>query len=212
MKIAILTTIIIVTLWMLSKQRKKIYFYNTLTILLFVLVIFQAPLLYFYTFGFFALFGLTLYSIIGLGLSIWTLKKFKKDLTEITKFHRYGIYVVISLGILSFFWGQTIVEHIDWKLRRKAREEIVLEAHKFKSGMHTYKPKKWDLIPISNGGNEVIIDKGLNGELTVEFYSDRGFIDHYSAFVYTNDPRIEKEYENSSSAKKLDKNWYNISK
>jgi len=211
MKIAILITLI-TALLILSRQKKKVYFHNTLTSLFLFLAIIQAPIYYFYTSGFETLFGSVCYSAVGLGFSIWLLFKFKIDLTVKTKYHVYGIYVAISLGILSFFWGWTVVEQIDWKLRRKAREEIVLDANKFKSGIHTYKPQKWNSLPISNGGNEVIINKEMNGGLTVTFYTDRGFIDHYSAFVYTNDPKMEKEYENSSYAKKLDKNWFNISR
>jgi short-subunit dehydrogenase len=55
-------------------------------------------------------------------------------------------------------------------------------------------------------------------KVKVEFYINRGFLDHYSAFVYTNDTEKIKELEEHMSYqkglhinKKLDEHWYRVS-
>ena len=70
--------------------------------------------------------------------------------------------------------------------------------------------ENWNIPPISNGGNEIAIYKTDKNNLTVEFYIDRGFLDHYSAFVYTNDKKKIQELEEGAN-KKLDENWYIVS-
>ena len=55
-----------------------------------------------------------------------------------------------------------------------------------------------------------------NKNLTVKFYTDRGLMDHYSAFIYSNDKNeIEQlnnqvESDKKDTDVKLEKNWYYI--
>lgn len=81
-----------------------------------------------------------------------------------------------------------------------------------------YTLDNWKFPLISNGGNKILISQTELGKLTVEFYINRGFLDHYSAFVYTNDQEKIKELEDYMSIKKstetnkkLDQNWYRVS-
>ena len=117
-----------------------------------------------------------------------------------------------------------MIEKLDWKFRRNSREEIVqlVKEGKLKPNV-SYNDiictlDKWKFPPISNGGNEIAIHKSDSTAVTVEFFSNRGFLDHYSAFVYTNDPEWIDEFEKQISYKKgfhinkqLDKHWYRVS-
>ena len=78
--------------------------------------------------------------------------------------------------------------------------------------LNSYNIEKWNFPPISNGRKEIDISKGEKGELTIIFYIDQGFIDHFSAFVYTNDSNeLKGFYTFGASVKQLDCNWYRVS-
>ena len=51
-------------------------------------------------------------------------------------------------------------------------------------------------------------------KLTITFYVDRGLLDHYSAFIFTNDSTDIKEFdrnvENGGNDFKIEPNWYMI--
>lgn len=185
----------------------------------------QAPLFYYYTFGLFAFFVVTPYLFIGLGLTIWLLISVLRNTnSQITMFHKLGVILTISIGCLSVFFSEDIIEKLDWKFRRSSREEIVqlVKADKLKPNV-THNNiictlDDWNFPPISNGGNEIAIYKVDSSKVTVEFYINRGFLDHYSAFVYTNDTEKIKELEEYMSYekelhinKKLDEHWYRVS-
>jgi hypothetical protein len=203
----------------------KINEYNKLTIVVLIMAIIQAPFFYYYTFGIFAFFVVIPYLFIGLGLTIWLLVAVLKNTnSQMTIFHKLGIVLTISIGSLSLFFGEDIIEKLDWKLRRNSREEIVqlVKADKLKPNVSHNNIictlDNWEFPPISNGGNEIAIYKTDTGKLTVEFYINRGFLDHYSAFVYTDDAEKIKELENHISYEKgnhinkqLDEHWYRVS-
>jgi hypothetical protein len=72
--------------------------------------------------------------------------------------------------------------------------------------------------PISNGGNEVFVSQSPSGQVTVTFYINRGFLDHYSAFVYTTQPEEMESLEEQTTRrkgnhvnKKLSDNWFRVS-
>lgn len=189
------------------------------------MAIIQAPLIYYYTFGLFAFFILIPYLIFGLGLTIWLLTVvLKNKKPEITTFQKLGLILTISIGSLTFFFGEDIIEKLDWQFRRNSREEIIelIKAEKLKPNVSHNKIlcslDNWNFPPISNGGNEIMIYMTENNKLTVVFYINRGFLDHYSAFVYTNDNEKIQELEQRTTLnkglhinKKLDKNWYRVS-
>lgn len=199
--------------------------YNILTISILTMAIIQAPLIYYYTYGLFAFFVVTPYLFIGVGLTVWLLIAVLKNInSQMTMFHKIGLIITICVGCLSLFFGEYIIEKVDWKFRRNSREEIVrlVKEGKLKPNV-THNNiicslDNWKFPPISNGGNEIAIYKTDGGKLTVEFYIDRGFLDHYSAFVYTDDMEKIKELEEHRSYKKglhvnkqLDEHWYRVS-
>ena len=203
----------------------KTKFYNILTIFVLTMAIIQAPLFYYYTFGLFAFFIVIPYLIIGLGLTVWLLTVVSKSKnSEITRFQKLGVILTICIGCFTLFFSEEIIEKLDWQFRRDSREEIVelIKADKLKPNV-THNNiictlENWNIPPISNGGNEIAIYKTDKNKLTVEFYINRGFLDHYSAFVYTNDKDKIKELEERTTLnkglhvnKKLDENWYRVS-
>jgi len=204
-----------ILLFLGNKVQKK-YYYNTLTLMILVMAIIQAPLFYYYMAGMSAFFLLIPYLAIGLGVSIYLLVPFykKKDLVK-TKFHKFGLITAITLGLISLFFGSIIVEKLDWKMRRKTRDTIVTNIKNEIQNRRTfdsYNIEKWNFPPISNGSKEINISKGEKGELTIRFYIDQGFIDHFSAFVYTNDSNeLKRFYSSGASVKQLDYNWYRVS-
>jgi hypothetical protein len=51
--------------------------------------------------------------------------------------------------------------------------------------------------------------------VSIEFYIDKGFLDHYSAFLYTNDLKQCNSLDSSINkgskiTRKVDQNWYVI--
>lgn len=199
--------------------------YNLLTIVVLIMAIIQAPFIYYYTFGLFALFIISPYLLIGSSLTIWlSIVTLRNKKTYITLPYKIIVFITILIGSSSFFWGEEIIEKLDWKFRKSTREEIIelVKINKLKpNATHNNiicTLKKWNFPPISNGGNEIAIHKTNHNKLTVEFYINRGFLDHYSAFVYTNNTEKIKELEESLSYKKeshqnkkLDENWYRVS-
>ncbi len=141
-----------------------------------------------------------------------------------SKFHITRVVLIILIGTLTLFWGPDLIEKIDWHLRKDTRKEIV---YKVMSGELTpnmvdsnsgCKLDSWKFPPISNGGNIISIDKTPDNKYKIEFYINNGFLDHYSAFVYTNDPKEIKELDertlsplNMDTNKKLEENWYRVS-
>lgn len=200
-------------------------FYSLLTIFVLTLAIIQAPLLYYYTFGLFAFFIVIPYLIVGLGLTVWLLiVVLKSKKSEIVRFQKLGVILIISIGSLTLFLGEETIEKLDWWFRRNSRQEIIelVKADRLKPNV-THNNiictlEDWNIPPISNGGNEIAIYKTDDNRLTVEFYINRGFLDHYSAFVYTNDKEKIQELDERTALntglhvnKKLEENWYRVS-
>jgi len=221
MGLIIALVVVGILVFILSKQKQKSEVvsdskYNssvgsTLTIVVICLALIQAPFFYYYTFGlFFIIIGIP-YLLISLtltGILVSPLIKRKK----VSAFHKYGVIVAIVIGITSLILSSGIVEKLDWKLRLKERELIVEKA--LNGEIDDYKLKMNCFPPISNGGNEIFIDNKPEGTITVTFYIDRGFIDHYSAFIYTTDTIRMKRFDGRVKAyetnKKIDDNWYRI--
>jgi len=204
-----------ILLFLGNKAQKK-YYYNTLTLIILIMAIIQAPLFYYYTSGMLAIFQLIPYLAIGVGLSIYLLSPFYKKSDQVkTKFHKFGLITAITLGLISLLFGSSIVEKLDWVMRRKTRDTIVTNIKneiQNRKTLNSYNIEKWNFPPISNGRKEIDISKGEKGELTIIFYIDQGFIDHFSAFVYTNDSNeLKGFYTFGASVKQLDCNWYRVS-
>lgn len=203
----------------------KTKIHNILTIFVLTMAIIQAPLIYYYTFGLFAFFIVIPYLIFGLGLTVWLLTVVLKNKnSEITRIQRIGVILTISIGSFTLFFGEDLIEKLDWHFRKNSREEIIelIKADKLRPNVSHNNIictlDNWNFPPISNGGNEIAIYKTEDNILTVEFYINRGFLDHYSAFVYTDDKDKIQELEERMTwkkglhvNKKLDENWYRVS-
>src|SRR5690554_1165640 len=198
-----------------SKESKSGFTtYNILTGLVLIMAISQGPFFYYYTFGFFGFIIGAPYVLIGLILTIILIYPLHKN-KKTSNFHKKGTTIAILIGMISLFFGSTITEKLDWKLRMNERKSII---NKIADGdIKDYKAKMNNFPPISNGGNEIIVDKRENeNNMTVTFYIDRGFVDHYSAYIYSTDSTTirdleEKiEHRNNKTNKKLKDNWYRI--
>ncbi|MEK6482614.1 hypothetical protein WJR50_34120, partial [Catalinimonas sp. 4WD22] len=208
----------------LGNCKMKKNFNTILTILVLILAVLQAPLVYYYTFGMIALLIVPLYMLFGAILTIILLKRlFDGENKQKTKFEAVGSISALVVGISSIFLiGQ--IEKLDWHLRKSSRESIVemvkrgelVPDNPYNNGVCPL--KKWSFPPISNGGNDIVIYRGKNDVVTIKFYINRGFLDHYSAFVYTDDQSKIDELDERISWDtgddknlKLEKNWYRVS-
>jgi hypothetical protein len=140
-------------------------------------------------------------------------------------FQKTGLTLTILIGSLTLFFGEDVIENLDWRLRRSSRDEIVNLVKEDKLRPNVAHNNiictldNWNIPPISNGGNEIAIYKTNDNKVTVEFFINRGFLDHYSAFVFTEDPEKIQELEERTTTKKkglhvnkkLSESWYRVS-
>jgi hypothetical protein len=141
------------------------------------------------------------------------------------------LYSAVILGISfltscndAFFPGP---RKIDWK-REWKKNEIKLKALALDirvNGNKTYKSGNNDFPagfeypfdegfyienPFANEGKESIDTR----RLTIRFYVDRGLLDHYSAFIYTNDATqikdLDDNVQNGGNDFRIEPNWYMI--
>lgn len=222
MGLIIVIVVIVFLAYMLLKQNKSEsktlnsnpILLNGLTTIIIGLAIAQAPFFYYYTFGPFTFFVVIPYLFISLlltGIILSQLIRRKK----VSNFQKYGVIMAVIIGTTSLIFGSELIEKLDWELRLKERNSIV---EKILNGeIKDSKLMMNSFPPISNGGNEIFIDYKPEGSITVTFYIDRGFIDNYSAFIFTNDDSKIKEFDARTKSdwnktnKKLDSNWYRIS-
>ncbi len=187
--------------------------YKLLTIILIGLAIIQEPFFFYYTSGMAAIFIIIPFVAIALALTIILLTPWIRR-KQISLFHKIGVVISIAIGTIGFFWGSAIIEKLDWDLRFQERQIIVEKA--INGEYNLYKTQLDCFPPLSNGGNEIIIDNKPNGSITVTFFIDRGFIDHYSAFIYTTDSARIKRFDKRTKSdwhktnKKISENWYRI--
>jgi len=192
---------------------------NLLALSVILLAIFQGPFIYFYISGFEAIIFLVPYLFVGFFLSALLLYAIVAKRAKANKFHITALIFGITLGTISLF-SEDFFEKIDWYLRKSQRDEII---EKLKIRSIKYNPEKpalhldeFKYSLLSNGGNDILVFANAKNQFTVTFFINRGFLDHYSAFVYTNDPNeiMRLEYGIQSTAKennfKIEKNWYRL--
>jgi hypothetical protein len=188
------------------------------------MAIVQAPFIYYYSTGLSSFLIVSPYLAAGMVLTIWLgMAIANQDSIAGTRFHRVALFTSVAVGSITFFFGESIVEKLDWNLRRSSRDQIVQLVKDnqlnpnagYNEGLCAL--RQWNLPPISTGGNEIVISKTDENRITVEFYINRGFLDHCSAFVYTDDPKMISELDNrvnrrkgSHGNMKLDENWYRV--
>ncbi|WP_236137505.1 hypothetical protein [Mongoliitalea daihaiensis] len=164
------------------------------------------------------------YVVVGFGLTIWLLVVMVKKSDQIKRTPKIILGLTFLIGSLTLVLGESLIEKLDWSIRKKEREEIIelikegkIQPNgKYNNGIA--KLSNWNFPPISNGGNEILIYQSSEGFFTVKFFINRGFLDHYSAFVYSEDQDEIKEIEERISYsnglhknKKIDKNWFRVS-
>lgn len=192
---------------------------NLLALLIIFLSILQGPFIYYYGGGFMSFVFILPYLFIGLILSSFLLYSIIAKKGIATKFHITALTFGVCLGTISLF-SEDYFEKIDWHFRKGQRKEII---SRIKSGSIIYDANKsvhhlneFKYALISNGGNDISISTNEKNQVTVEFFINRGFLDHYSAFVYTDAPneikRLEKEIQSSFKENnfKITKNWYRL--
>lgn len=132
----------------------------------------------------------------------------------------YFVLPVIAICIGSLFL-ESYIYKLDWELRINERNNIVqsIKNGSIKlDGKHTT-VRLSNFPPISNGGNEIIVTNESDNSLTVEFFIDRGFLDHYSSYIYTDNEskieelnkRIELNLKYYHANERLSENWYRVS-
>lgn len=194
----------------MSKKSK-----NLITTILLLLTFTQWPLIYYFTSGFIKLLLLGIVAIAGFTLSVILIVKLIRKRSNNTIYHILGLCFSIVIGLSAVINFGSGMEYADFYLRLNERNAVVND---FKNG----KLKRVDLpgfyvLPVSNNGNDVEIWKNTHGIVTIGFYIDRGFIDHASFFVYTNDPvQVEKfddeagKVQPDTSVVKIKENWYRL--
>jgi len=189
----------------MSKKAKTI-----LTTILMMMALFQGPYFYYFTSGFPKLIFLLPFAAVGLLLTIILLLNLTIRRSTNTRYHRVGVGVAFAIGLLTSFVPG--MEFMDFVFRLHERQSIVDQV---KNGpVASGSIADDDFFPLSNGG-DIYFTKNQGGSVRVEFYIDRGFLDHYSSFVYTDDRKEISDLKNGNepminSVKKLTDYWYRI--
>ena len=178
----------------------------------------QAPFIFYYTCGMLAVLIVPIFALTGLRLTIILLKRtFDFQKKKIINNYFYAAIAAFIIGIVSLFFID--LNDLDWKLRLKERNRIVNQVKNGEIGS----PNKNMLVklnnfpPISNCGNEIVVSRREDQTVIVEFFIDRGFLDHYSSYIYTDNEAKKKELEKrinlnlGSFNEKISENWYQVS-
>lgn len=128
-------------------------------------------------------------------------------------------YRMRNFYFILLFWtisscGLFEPRDVDWKQEwnewesdlKELAESIKTNPSKYSKGNNDF-PEQFD-YPFDDG---FFLTK-TDSSITVTFYMDRGVLDHYKAFIYTNDSReirgLEANVENGGNDEKLEDNWY----
>ena len=122
-----------------------------------------------------------------------------------------------TIACSIFYVDHRTFEEIDWLMNYDTRNRIVKEILNKQTKTEEFKLQQlhtW--IPVSNGGNEIFVQKSKAG-ITVKFWIDRGFLDTHSEFVFTNCPEelaaihhLLKVHPNNDNYRKIESNWYRL--
>lgn len=201
---------------MKNKSTKTIFTSITL-----IAALLQWPYSYYYADGLLGFLTMIPYMLTGCVLTTILLISLIKYNQTNTIYHSGGLFLTVIIAFLPLFLKENWIEKLDWKLRLTERNRIVelIKAGKLcpYDNNSICKLPGFIFPPISVGGNEITIVKGNAATVTIEFFIDRGLLDNYSAFVYTNNTEdvlgIERMIKERHSPKfiKLQKNWYRVS-
>ena len=132
----------------------------------------------------------------------------------------FPIYLILS----SCFGPRNVDYKTVWFEQGKELKLLVKTLktkNNLKYGNHDF-PSSYD-YPFDDGfhvsfgfdhtGETIHVD---DKNLTIKFYTDRGLMDHFSAFIYTNDQKeiakldVETEQDKNDEDVKLQEHWYYI--
>lgn len=131
-----------------------------------------------------------------------------------------GDVVISAAGffLIYFVLAPQRLDEADWRINFNRRQKIVAMANageltSTNGGAWYSIPDSLHLFPFFKT-QEVVMGRNGKSGITVTFYTDRGLLDHYSAFIYTNNPDDiklfdEKVKEGGNDFKK-EVNWYFI--
>jgi hypothetical protein len=121
---------------------------------------------------------------------------------------------VPSFGPREVDWKEEWNTNSD-KLKALSKEILSNSNRTYKPGNNEF-PKGFSYpfdegFHIAYSKNDSIIDAA---SISVKFYIDRGLLDHYSAFIFTNDSfdirKMDLKIKDSTNDFKLEPNWYMI--
>jgi hypothetical protein len=198
----------------MAKKTKTI-----ITTILLIMAVVQGPYFYYFP-NSFEIIILPLSYLVAVYLTVYLLIKLIKYKPTTTWYHIIGLSFAFLIGTIQYSFQ--ITEQLDFKCRKNERLEIVkqvmnrrLKPNDSINNELCHLPKT-TFLPISSG-NTIGVKKCNNGIVSVEFYIDIGFLDHYNAFLYTNDPVEIKDLDNKIARKekyiyinKLEDNWYRL--
>lgn len=140
-----------------------------------------------------------------------------------SKVRRFFVMIPISIctiGILSLFivpYTRIVIEQ-DFKTNFTERSQIVENMKAGQIGIFEEDGITQIVLPeesrsLSKGGGEVLCE-GKPSQMNVFFYTFRGFMDHYSGFIYMSDQNKPNENNfngNYSEIVKMAPHWYWVS-
>ena len=160
-------------------------------------------------------------TFIGFIIQVFKLIRERKN---VTRLRLLKTITFLALFYFTFFFNipYAIIEKIDWYVLYNKRMEIVsqIENNKLKPVAEN-EPTKYklhfDFPVISNGGNELIVQKEDNTPIAITFFISRNFFDVPSSFYTYTKNKQKKEYlekyirEDPDHNWKVEENWYRIS-
>ncbi len=185
--------------------------YKILSIIALLMIIVQAPLFHFYITGLLSGILYFLYIIIGV-LTVFFVLFMTKKYKSFT-FYKLLNFVTLILGVFVFFQGSALMNKIDFKINREKRENLVKsiiqkEDLSFKNDTAWTQTIDKSLNIISSSNRLLVTKKNTNYKF--QFYIDDGFLDHFSAFLYTNNPEIYSDEMIIGKKEKIENNWFYI--
>lgn len=196
------------------KEKKKDITLTTIVCGLWTLYI---PFSYYYSYGFVTFFIFFFFLLIALPLTVWLAIRLIKRIKTKEAYPYYLLATSLLLLVFNTFYSSDLIEKLDWQYQYSERVAIIEKVREGKIKAVDGRVKSNSFPPISNGGNEVFVSITPTGEVEATFYIDRGFLDHYSAFVYTERQadinayeRNIKEGSTSKRVERMAKNWYRV--
>jgi hypothetical protein len=123
---------------------------------------------------------------------------------------------IVLIGIVSTPIMIALIPTLDWKWRVDRRKEIVASINARTGYTQEHEVLGFnDFPPISNRENQVEVIHHWGNSVTIEFIIDGGLLDHYEAFVYTNNHTELMEFSrllatDPSRIQMLERNWFRV--